>query len=80
MKIRTIFFGSGDFAVPILEALVAADFLDLTAVVTQKDKPFGRKQILTPVPVKAFIEKMSLDLRIYTATLYRKEQEQILGD
>lgn len=80
MKIRTIFFGSGEFAVPILEALLAADFIDLSAVVTQPDKPVGRRQELTPVPVKAFIESLSTNVKIYTPLLYRKEQEQILNE
>lgn len=50
-KIKTIFFGSGEFAVPILRKLSETDFIDLQAVVTQPDKPVGRKQIMTPTPV-----------------------------
>jgi methionyl-tRNA formyltransferase len=80
MKIRTIFFGSGEFAVPILEALLGADFLDVSAVITQPDKPVGRKQNLTPVPVKAYLEGLSQNVKIYTPSIYRKEQEQILGE
>lgn len=36
-----VFFGSGDFAAPSLRALIEADF-DVTAVVTQPDRPAGR--------------------------------------
>ena len=43
--------GTPDFAVPSLEALWNKGY-DICAVYTQPDKPKGRKQILTPPPVK----------------------------
>lgn len=43
--------GTPDFSVPILEALIAADY-EIAAVVTQPDRPVGRKKILAPTPVK----------------------------
>ncbi len=49
--VRTVFFGSGSFAVPILEALLAAPEVELLAVVTAPDRPAGRRHELTPVPV-----------------------------
>lgn len=36
---------------PILEALLQHEY-DVIAVVTQPDRPVGRKKILTPSPVK----------------------------
>ncbi|WP_313468468.1 methionyl-tRNA formyltransferase [Carnobacterium sp.] len=48
---KLIFMGTPDFSVPILEALIAADY-EIAAVVTQPDRPVGRKKILTPTPVK----------------------------
>lgn len=48
---RIVFMGTPEFAVPSLEALVAAGH-DVTAVFTQPDKPQGRKMTLTPPPVK----------------------------
>ncbi|MCW1929911.1 MAG: methionyl-tRNA formyltransferase [Candidatus Kerfeldbacteria bacterium] len=48
---RVIFFGTPDFAVSSLEALYASGY-DIAAVVTQPDKPVGRKQVLTPSAVK----------------------------
>lgn len=47
-----IFMGTPDFAVPSLERLIA-DGHRIVLVVTQPDKPVGRRQILTPPPVKA---------------------------
>ncbi|MBU3905853.1 methionyl-tRNA formyltransferase [Patescibacteria group bacterium] len=56
-KIKTIFIGTPDFAVPSLKALVKDDYFDVAGVITQPDKPVGRKQILTPPPVKVEAEK-----------------------
>ena len=44
--------GTPDFAVPGLEQLLNAADFELIAVYTQPDKPVGRKQTLTPPPVK----------------------------
>jgi methionyl-tRNA formyltransferase len=57
---KILFFGTPDFAVPILETLLTIPQIDLLAVFTQPDKPVGRKQQLTPPPVKIFAEKNSL--------------------
>lgn len=48
---RIVFMGTPDFALPSLERLLA-DGHEVTLVVTQADKAVGRKQILTPPPVK----------------------------
>ncbi len=48
---RVIFLGTPAFAVPTLEALVAAGH-NLICVVTQPDRPRGRGRQLTPSPVK----------------------------
>jgi methionyl-tRNA formyltransferase len=53
-KYRTIFIGSGRFAVPSLKAIIDCPFLKLESVVTAPDKPTGRKQELTPSSVKQF--------------------------
>lgn len=47
---RIIFMGTPDFAVPILEALVVHH--TVTAVVTQPDRPAGRRDEMKPPPVK----------------------------
>ncbi len=49
--LRLVFMGTPDFAVPSLEALIAAGY-PLAAVVTGVDKPRGRGRHLTPTPVK----------------------------
>ena len=53
---KVLFMGTPEFAVPTLEAIVAAGH-SVVGVYTQPDKAVGRKQILTPPPVKVCAEK-----------------------
>ena len=48
---RLVFLGTPRFAVPTLEAIVAAGH-QVLAVVTQPDRPSGRGQHAAPPPVK----------------------------
>lgn len=52
MTYSVVFMGTPTFAVPILEALISDPQYDVQAVVTQPDRPQGRKRVLTPSPVK----------------------------
>ncbi|WP_220740197.1 methionyl-tRNA formyltransferase [Leuconostoc miyukkimchii] len=52
MTYSVVLMGTPKFAVPILEALISDDQYDVKAVVTQPDRPQGRKHTLTPSPVK----------------------------
>ncbi|HCN29629.1 MAG TPA: methionyl-tRNA formyltransferase [Verrucomicrobiales bacterium] len=49
---RLIFIGTGDIGLPALDWLIRASGHELAAVVTQPDKPAGRKLVLTPPQVK----------------------------
>jgi methionyl-tRNA formyltransferase len=49
--VPTVFFGSGEFAVPILEALLAAPEVVIRGVVTTPDRPAGRRAVPTSTPV-----------------------------
>ncbi len=49
--VRTVFFGSGAFAVPIFDALVADPRVELVGVVTAPDRAAGRGKLLRPTPV-----------------------------
>jgi methionyl-tRNA formyltransferase len=49
---KIVFMGTPDFAVPSLEILMQEGY-EVVGVVTQPDRPKGRKRILTPPPVKA---------------------------
>ncbi len=50
-RLRVVFFGTPVFAVPTLEALAKAGF-EIPLVVTQPDRPKGRRRVPTPPPVK----------------------------
>ena len=56
---KLLYAGTPEFAVRPLQALVAAGF-EVVGVVTQPDKPQGRKNILTPPPVKVTAESLGL--------------------
>ncbi|MBP2639956.1 MAG: Methionyl-tRNA formyltransferase [Firmicutes bacterium] len=60
-KLRIVFMGTPDFAVPCLERLVT-DGHEIAAVVTQPDRPKGRGRILTPSPVKEYALNQKLQL------------------
>jgi methionyl-tRNA formyltransferase len=52
-KVRVCFLGTPEFAVTSLKALLNDDHFEVVGVVTQPDRPAGRKLQLTPSPVKS---------------------------
>jgi len=50
---RVVFFGSPDYAVPTLRGLLEAPGVEVVLVVTQPDRPRGRRGDPLPTPVKA---------------------------
>lgn len=59
-KYKIIFMGTPDFAVPGLKAIYQDSRFEVVGVVTQKDKPVGRKQELLPTPVKKIALEFNL--------------------
>lgn len=57
---RAVFFGTPEFAVPCLDALVGV--AEVALVVCQPDKPVGRGLVMTAPPVKA--RALALGLRV----------------
>lgn len=74
-KIRIIFLGSPDFALPSLEALINAEDIEVLALITQPDKPVGRKQILTAPPTK--ILALENEIKVYQPDKISQDQELI---
>lgn len=64
--------GSPDFAVKALEALIESPDYDVKLVVSQTDKPQGRKQILTAPPVKEVALRHNLP--VYQPKTLRTEE------
>ena len=60
-SLSCIFMGSPDFAVPVLNEIVGSG-MTVSLVVSQPDRPFGRKRRLTPTPVKARALELGLDV------------------
>jgi methionyl-tRNA formyltransferase len=58
--IKLVFAGTPDFAVPGFRALLNDKDFKILAVITQPDKPVGRKQILTPSPIKTEAQKNNI--------------------
>lgn len=57
---KIIYFGSGEIGIPTLEAL--CDAHDVALVITQPDRPAGRKRILTPTPIGTYAQQHNLNL------------------
>ena len=56
---RIVLLGTADFAVPALRALVTAGH-DITAVISQPDRPAGRGRTLAPTPMHAAADELGL--------------------
>ena len=68
---KIIFMGTPDFAAASLEALIASRH-EIQAVVTQPDKPKGRKGELTPAPVKVIAKREGI--KVYQPLKVRDEE------
>ncbi|MDE6373494.1 MAG: methionyl-tRNA formyltransferase, partial [Clostridia bacterium] len=71
---RIVYAGTPDYAVKPLDALIGAG-AEIVAVVTQPDKPAGRKRILTPSPVKS--RALSLGIPVYDFAKIREHSEEL---
>ena len=60
---KYIFFGTPDFSKIILEKLILANMPPM-AVVTNPDRPIGRKKIITPSHVKKLIQDLGSKIQI----------------
>ncbi|HZG07648.1 MAG TPA: methionyl-tRNA formyltransferase [Allosphingosinicella sp.] len=71
---RIAFMGTPDFAVPTLEALIAAGH-DIAAVYAQPPRPAGRGKALRPSPVQARAEAAGIPVRTPLTLRDPAEQE-----
>ena len=72
---KVIFMGTPEFSVPVLESLIKNT--QVVLVVTQPDKPVGRKQILTQSPVKEIALKNNIP--VFQPEKIRKDYDTILN-
>lgn len=62
---KLVFLGTPDFAVLPLKAVCETKGVEVAAVICNKDKPVGRKQILTAPPVKVIAESLGIPVFQY---------------
>lgn len=75
IKRRIIFMGTPEFAVPGLTRLIESSDFEIVGIFTQPDKPVGRKQILTPPPIKKLAS--AHNLKIFQPEKIKTEVETI---
>jgi methionyl-tRNA formyltransferase len=69
---KIIFMGTPDFSVPVLRRILT-DGYEVIAVVTQPDRPVGRKRVMTAPPVKVEAEKHGIP--VYQPERIRRQEE-----
>ena len=70
---KIVFMGTPVFASYILEELINHGF-NVVGVITQPDKPVGRKQILTPPDTKKYLLEKELDIEVYQPQNLKNEE------
>jgi len=60
MKYNIVYMGTPHYASEILNTLIKAEDMEVSLVLTQPDRPVGRKKVLTPPPVKVLAEENSI--------------------
>ncbi len=71
---KIVFMGTPEFSVPILKNLI--NNYDVILVVTQPDKPVGRKKVLTPPPVKEIAIQNNIE--VFQPIKLRNEYQKII--
>ncbi len=74
---RIVFMGTPSYATTILKAIIAQEEMEVVSLITQPDKPVGRKQLLTPPDTKKYLLDEQIELDIYQP-LSLKNQESII--
>jgi len=66
--------GTPDYATEILKELLTCKDIEVPLLVTQPDKPVGRKQVLTPPHIKAYVLEENIDIKIYQPKTLKSEE------
>ncbi|MEX5936788.1 methionyl-tRNA formyltransferase [Mammaliicoccus sciuri] len=74
---KIVFMGTPDFSTGILEMLIEEH--EVIAVVTQPDRPVGRKKVLTPPPVKKVAVKHNIPVYQPEKLNHSPELEEIIN-
>lgn len=79
LPIKIAFFGTPEYAVPSLRSLHAGARYSISLVVTQPDRPAGRRRQLTASPVKIAAEELGLHLYQPESLKSRESREPLVG-
>ena len=71
---RVIFMGTPDYATAIFKELLNDTDIEVPLLVTQPDKPVGRKQVLTPPHTKAYVLENEVDIEVYQPNSLKNEE------
>lgn len=74
---KIVFMGTPDFSVPVLESLIQSKLYEVVLVVTQPDRPKGRKRTLTAPPVKEAAVKHAIP--VFQPEKLREAYEEIFA-
>ncbi|MYL70912.1 methionyl-tRNA formyltransferase [Halobacillus litoralis] len=73
---RIAFMGTPDFAVPVLDRIIEEGY-EVVLVITQPDRPKGRKKTMTPPPVKVAAEKHGIP--VFQPEKIKQEYQEVLA-
>lgn len=77
MKTSIVFFGTHDFGASMLRALISNPAFEITAAITQPDRPVGRKHEIQKSPVKLLAEEHGIP--IYQPESLKNLKSEILN-
>ncbi|UEA30810.1 methionyl-tRNA formyltransferase [Granulicatella elegans] len=75
---KIIFMGTPEFSTKVLHALVNSEEYEVIAVVTQPDRPVGRKKVITPSPVKKYALEQNIAVYQPEKLTGSEELEQLM--
>jgi len=62
MNKKIVYMGTPHYAKAILDTLIQAEDMEVSLILTQPDRPVGRKKVLTPPPVKVLAEEYNIEV------------------
>ena len=62
MRYTIVYMGTPHYAKEILNTLIEAEDMDIPLVLTQPDRPVGRKKVMTPPPVKVLAQEHGIEV------------------
>ena len=69
---KIVFFGTSDFAVPAFKNLINFGY-QVTAAITQPEKPIGRARVILPSPIKK--TALEYHIRVFEPHSLKKDEE-----